>query len=204
VGGDLFDIRQSGPDAFYVLIYDVSGHGIAAALVSAMARMSFENAQKQMFSPAAIMAHVNTDLCRLSEASMFVTAFVGRIDLKEKRLVYCRAGHCPPVRVSRNNTALPENLTAGGLVLGHRNDFAYSDAVLSLDTGDRLLFYTDGIIESRNSAGEFYGRERLHRFLGQTRTLALTDVRDALVQDVKTFAGRPDFDDDFTFILADI
>ncbi len=204
VGGDLLDIKDLGQGRFALLIYDVSGHGIAASLISAMAKMSFENAFKQTLSPATIMELVNRDICIVADASMFLTAFLCIIDIRKSTLTYTRAGHCPAAIFSLEREGAPYILAEGNPLIGNRTDFEYTEYNIPIRKGDRLFMYTDGLVELRNDKDEMFGKSRLFQILSSTLNLNIDIVKAKVLSDAGGFANGREFEDDITFTIVDI
>src|SRR5262249_22522545 len=148
--------------------------------------------------PASICSSVNRLLCRNMASGRFATFCYARIDTAGRRIVYSNAGHNPPLVVRQNGSI--ERLGEGGMVLGVRPDTASEQAGLPLTSGDRLLFYTDGITEARSPAGDEYEEERLATAALASRTLPVDAMKDALLADVNAFTGGQ-FEDDATLIV---
>jgi sigma-B regulation protein RsbU (phosphoserine phosphatase) len=204
VGGDLADIKKHSADLYSIIIYDVSGHGIGASLISAMAKLAFEHAISSSTNPSEILRMVNVDLCHLTHATLFLTAFVGIINLDKMEISYARAGHCLPEILSNRRSISPYSLAGGGPVLGHSKEFKYETFTENLLQGDRLFFYTDGLIEARNANELFFERSRMNQMLRSTLHLAPKLAADQLMADVnKHMRGEP-FQDDVTFLMVDI
>ncbi len=204
VGGDLFDIKTISPEKYMVLIFDVSGHGIAASLIASMAKMSFENAFKQTLSPAAIMELLNRDICIVADASMFMTAFLCVIDLGKGELTYSRAGHCPPAVFSSKRPLSPILLREGSPLIGNSPEFDYFDYKFKLEQGDRLLLYTDGMIELRNNNDDLFGKNKLFNIISSMLGNSVNATKLELLRKAYEFAENRAFEDDITFILVSI
>ncbi len=204
VGGDLVDIKAISSDKYTVVIYDVSGHGIGASLISAMAKLAFEHALLVSDDPSKVLELVNNDICRLTHATLFLTAFIGIIDLSNYSITYARAGHCLPEIFNNKRGTFPFVLTGGGSVLGHSNEFVYESFSENLVPGDRLFFYTDGLIEARNSDEQFYEKIRMNHILKSTVNMAPKLAADRLVKDVSMHMKGHPFQDDVTFLIVDI
>lgn len=203
VGGDMLDIRDLGQGRFALLVFDVAGHGIAASLISSMARMLFNTAFRQTASPAETLNRVNRDICAAMEPSMFLTAVLCVIDVNANTLSYARAGHCPPALFSVSRP-LPELLENGGPVLGNSPAFVFEEYAVSVRPGDRLLMYTDGVIEIRNRQDQFFERRRLFDHIRESLALPVDQVKAQFLKAATAFNGSGKFDDDMTMILADI
>jgi sigma-B regulation protein RsbU (phosphoserine phosphatase) len=200
VGGDCFD-TLSFPGALGVSIADIAGKGLPAALLMSNLQAAVRAFAQDTAAPASICSSVNRLLCRNMASGRFATFFYGRIDAAGRRIVYSNAGHNPPLLVRADGSVA--RLSEGGMVLGVFPDNAYEQAELPLASGDRLLFYTDGITEARNPAGEEYEEEKLSAAGQASRRLAVEAMKDAILTDVNTFTGGQ-FEDDATLIVVGI
>jgi phosphoserine phosphatase RsbU/P len=200
VGGDCFDTLAFG-NGLGVSIADIAGKGLPAALLMSNLQAAVRAFAQETAAPASICSSVNRLLCRNMASGRFATFCYARVDPAGHRIVYANAGHNPPLLVRSNGSI--ERLSEGGMVLGVFPDNHYEQAELALGSGDRLLFYTDGITEARNSAGDEYEEERLAAAALASRTLPAEAMKDALLDDVNRFSGGR-FDDDATLIVAGI
>jgi phosphoserine phosphatase RsbU/P len=203
VGGDFYDFiaRPSGPVT--LALGDVSGKGISASLLMSITHTVLRNAARFMPlpSPASIISRVNSDLYDdLTEVSMFVTAFVGQIDLEHRQLMYMNAGHSPVIYCPRGGPA--RLLAAEGLPLGIVPDDAAEDQVLPFNCGDVLVVASDGFSEASAPDGELFGYDRLlhliERLAGGTAASMIQGMYDA----VTTFGQNRPQDDDQTLIVV--
>ncbi len=161
VSGDFYDFIMIDEHRIFMLMTDVSGHGVPAALVTAMAKMAFDRHVKSGMSISQILKQVNIDLCAAINTDHYLTAFVGILDLRTGGLKYSRVCHPYPV-IYRHKTKSLEHLEMrGGFFLGMFEDNNYSEEETVLNPGDLLFVYTDGINESFNNQDELYGRKRL-------------------------------------------
>ena len=144
---------------------------------------------------------MNRLLCRNMASGRFATFCYARIDAAGRRIVYSNAGHNPPLLVRAGGAV--ERLTEGGMVLGVFPDNTYEQAELPLGSGDRLVFYTDGITEARNAAGEWYDEDKLAAAASAARTEPVEAMKDALLAEVNAFTGGQ-FEDDATLIVVGI
>jgi sigma-B regulation protein RsbU (phosphoserine phosphatase) len=200
VGGDCFD-TLSFPSGLGVSIADIAGKGLPAALLMSNLQAAVRAFAQDTATPASICGSVNRLLCRNMASGRFATFFYARIDAATRRIDFSNAGHNPPLLVRPDGSVA--RLTEGGMVLGIFPDIAYGQATLALGSGDRLLFYTDGITEAHNAAGEEYDEGRLTAAALASRTLPVEAMKDALLGDVSAFTeGR--FDDDATLIVVGI
>ena len=209
VGGDFFAVR--GPEAFgsesdgrhAFFIADACGHGVSAALISAMAQLSFDHAlARGVHNPAGILSLVNRELLPYLLAEHYLTAFAMVIDRDTGLATYGNAGHRACISVSPSGEV--SLLNTDGFILGMFPEDTYEDRSLQLRRGHLLLFYTDGIVEARNSAGEEYGTERLIATLTQFRQAEAEALLRAIEADARRFAGGVPMRDDVTLLLIRI
>jgi sigma-B regulation protein RsbU (phosphoserine phosphatase) len=200
VGGDCFDATASGASVG-LTIADVAGKGMPAALLMSNLQAAVRAFALEGERPAAVAASVNRLLCRHMVSGRFVTFCFAWIDPGARRVTYVNAGHNPPLLIRRDGTM--DRLGEGGVVLGVFPDAAYTQADTALQAGDRLIFYTDGITEARNAAGEELAEEGLARIALDGRTLSADDLNSHIAREVNAFAGGA-LDDDATIIVAEI
>ena len=158
VGGDLFDffIRD---DKLYFSIGDVAGKGVPAALVMAVTRSMFRSASLSNTSPKLIVESINRSVCQSNDSFMFVTLFMGVLDLKTGHLLYTNAGHEPPVLVGGAHTRFIN--VNNNIPLGLRSDWEYTEQKSLIDKGTTLFLYTDGYTEAETTEHEQFGRQRM-------------------------------------------
>ena len=200
VGGDCFDTLAFG-SGLGVSIADVAGKGLPAALLMSNLQAAVRAFAQEAAAPASICGSVNRLLCRNMVSGRFVTFCYARIDAAGRRIAYSNAGHNPPLLVRAGGGV--ERLSEGGMVLGVFPDNAYAQAELPLRSGDRLLFFTDGITEVRNPSGEEYDEDRLAAVASSVRTQPVEAMKDAILADVNAFSGGH-FEDDATLIVVGI
>ena len=198
VGGDCFDTLAFGA-ALGVSIADIAGKGLPAALLMSNLQAAVRAFAQESTSPASICGSVNRLLCRNMASGRFATFCYARIEPAARRIVYANAGHNRPLLLRADGTV--SELSQGGMVLGVFPENTYEQAEMPLASGDRLVFYTDGITEARNAAGDEYGEERLTAAALAIRTLSPEAMKDALLADVNTFTGGR-FEDDATLIVV--
>lgn len=195
VGGDLYDFYFVGEDRICFTIGDVSGKGVPAALMMAITKTLIKLSAGKNESPADIMMEVNNAIAADNPHTMFVTLFIGILDLKTGRIIYSNGGHNPPILVSTQRACHYVKGTSGPLV-GVMADISYNELALELFPGEALFLYTDGVTEAQNPAKEFYTDERL---LNKVSGLAESKCEETVLSiksDVKSFADtEPQFDD---------
>ena len=200
VGGDCFDTIGFG-SAIGVSVADIAGKGLPAALLMSNLQAAVRAFALDAAAPASICASVNRLLCRNMAPGRFATFCYARIDAAARRLVYSNAGHNPPLHIAGNGTLTPMNV--GGMVLGVFPDIKYEQAELALGSGDRLVFYTDGITEARDEAGDEFGDERLMAVAADLRARPAEAMKTALLDEVNRFTGGR-FEDDATLIVVGV
>lgn len=206
VGGDLYDIIITPRQKIAILIFDVSGHGIPAALIGAMAKMLFANYIEKTESPAEVFQEVNKQLCHFIKTEQYLTAFLGIIDPIKNAMTYSRAGHVPPL-VYDSRASTITKLDSKGFFIGHSallNIAEYWDHQIQLTPGDKILFYTDGITEGCSSEGKLYGSERLKHAFSTYGALDIKDLLDNLVDNQAEFRNGTPLRDDFTLLCVEI
>ena len=200
VSGDFYDVVPAGPNAWLVAIADVSGKGVPAALLTSMLQASLRTQAGGTSSVAEIISAINRVVCQSASSSgKFATFFLARVDLEPLRLTYCNAGHNFPVLFRRDGAL--QSLETGGTVVGMIEDFLYQQETVELGPGDRVVMFTDGVSEAENAAGEMYGEERLHAFAAaQPRELAVRELSDRILADVRAFLDGTEAGDDITLV----
>ncbi len=165
VGGDLYDIIQLSPDLLAFYIFDVSGHGVSAALISAMAKVSFATHFQASNSPETVLARVNADVAKYISRNFYITAFAAVLDLHSNRLTYCNAGHVYPLLWRRPEKTFSP-LKTPGLLLGVFEEGRYENRHVHLQPGDWFFLYTDGLFGLFSDNNETAGRAHFETFIG--------------------------------------
>jgi len=199
VGGDFYDYRFLDDDRLSILIGDVSGKGVPAALFMAMTQTLFKGFASPTRTAAEIMSRVNNALCDESHTGMFVTLIYGVLDFRSGALELCNAGHLPPVLIRRDE---PARLLQGERhpALGLLRDCQFTSAHFQLQPDDGLLLYTDGVTESVNSAHELYGAARLEELLARLAGGSAGEITAAVIRDVRAHSGNQEPADDLTVL----
>jgi len=199
VGGDYYDFFEIAKDRIGVVIGDVSGKGVPAAMLVASLQAVFKNlAHRDKMSPAQVIEELNRYLCDNAKAGQYATIFYGIFELDTSTFTFCNAGHCPALLVK---THYADRLGEGGLVLGIDPGHRYEEGRVRIDGGDTLCFYTDGITEQSGPQDQEYGEHRLIDFLRANKNLPLAALQDSLFASVLAFGGGRQ-DDDITTIIA--
>nr|MCU0305814.1 serine/threonine-protein phosphatase [Thermoanaerobaculales bacterium] len=203
VAGDIYDFLTPAPGTLGVLVADVSGHGVPAALIASMVKVAVRSHADQARRPAELLARVNRTLCGSFEHG-FVTAAYVLLDLERREIVAASGGHPFPL-LRRATATTVEEIGGRGFLLGRFSDAAYHEERLPLERGDRLLLYTDGIVEARSPTGEELGEQRLRRRLLDSAALSADELGDEVIGEVRRWigAGRQP-EDDLTVVVVDV
>ena len=197
VAGDLYDYVVAESTRAGLLIADVAGHGVPAALIASMVKLAATTQRSHASNPAAVLLGMNSALHGNTQ-SQFVTAAYVYLDAQANELRYSAAGH-PPMLLLRDGmvTEIAEN----GLMLAAFDFATYDTTARPLQQGDRLLLYTDGILEAADSSGEFFGQTNLSKLLQDTITLSAQKAADHIIHSVQKWAASQD--DDLTVLICD-
>lgn len=208
VAGDFYDFVVVDDRHIGVLVADVTGHGVPAALIASMLKVAFAGQTAHADDPARVLSGLNRVLCGKFEGH-FITAAYVFVDLDKLALRYAGAGHPPLLIAPRTKTHAREResreIEENGLILGLFPEATYSSVEIQLDAGDRILLYTDGILEAMNAAREEFGKSRLKEFLAAS-TASASHFADALLLELRRWSGADaerTRDDDITLLILD-
>ena len=199
VGGDFYDFFLIDDNHLAVVVADVSGKGIPAALFMMVSKSFIKNEVLEGKHVDEVFCEVNNQLCENNKENFFVTAWLGILDLTSGALTYVNAGHNPPVILRRDGSVEWMRMQPG-LVLAAMMDIPYSGNETRLERGDRLLLYTDGVTEAMNEQEEMYGEERLEQLLADSSDMTVTETVMRLREDIRNFAGDAQQYDDITIL----
>src|SRR2546425_8016394 len=199
VSGDYYDWMRIYDDQIAIMIADVAGKGVPAALLMAFLRASLRAASHIGYATHISMAKVNYLLWESIERNQFVTAFYGILDATNGTLAYANAGHNPPLLVDADGHA--RFIEQGGLPLGMFRDTRYYEYYLTLEPGQLLMLYTDGATEAFNAQNEEFGPEQLVRSVKAARDLSARELIDAVQRDVVDWTDGRGAHDDVTFFV---
>ena len=197
VAGDFYDFVLADDARAGLLIADVSGHGVPAALIASMVKLAATSQRSQATDPAALLAGMNIALHGNTQ-NQFVTAAYVYLDAEAREFRYSAAGH-PPMLLLRDGAV--SEIAENGLILAAFDFAAYQSTSHALQPKDRLLLYTDGILEASNKSGEFFGAERLSGLLQSTARSSAHEAADRIIQTVKQWSSSQD--DDLTVLVCD-
>ena len=201
VGGDLYNAFVRDGKLFFC-IGDVSGKGIPSALIMAIIQALFRNIASREDNPSHIMKRLNETACRNNKANIFVTLFVGVLDLPTGHLHYCNAGHELPIMIrTQNSKAEISNLEAKpNLPVGLFEDFEYEMQTMQMQPGSALFLYTDGLTEARNAKGKLFGRDRVGQMIAEAGTTNPKQLVEAAIECWQKFIGETEQSDDLTLL----
>jgi sigma-B regulation protein RsbU (phosphoserine phosphatase) len=206
VGGDFFDVIPLevvplGTGKLGIMIADVSGKGIPAALFMALSRIVVRvNATWYASKPAAAIRDANTIISHDSKSGMFVTLFYGLLDSTSRTFTYVNAGHNPPIHYRAADSTLSE-LVATGIAIGVQDNVQYTQDTMQMAQGDLLILYTDGITEAEDAQLDMFGVERLKDVTIAARALPSGDIIQEILNAVRTFTGDHPQSDDITLMV---
>jgi serine phosphatase RsbU (regulator of sigma subunit) len=204
VAGDVYDFVHRGDDRLGILVADVSGHGVPAALIASMVKGAFRAQTDHLDHPGRTLDGMNRILTG-QLGREFVTASCTYIDGRAGTVRYAGAGH-PPLLVQSPDADQCRSIERNGLILGQFNEATYSSVEWSLGARDRLLLYTDGLLEATNRGGEEFGETSLRQFVARNHRLSTEAFADALLASVAGWTGiKPgeSFADDLTLVVVD-
>lgn len=201
IGGDFYDFVED-ESSVAILIADVAGHGIPAALYASMLKIAFHNLREQAKFPEKLLKELNDVMVDRGERT-FISCAYTLVDFKNKRLLHANAGHLPLLLQEPGRTRVRKIQPPGG-VLGVRKAAAITVEMQHLQPKTRLALYTDGVIELINRRGEFFEEDRLIAILEEMRDRPLAEVKERLLTDLRNFAEGEAFLDDVTFVLIDL
>lgn len=205
VGGDFYDFLLVDDRRIGILVADVSGHGVPAALIASMVKVAIAAQQEHADQPARVLAQMNQILCGKLERQ-FVTAAYAYLDLDAGRLVTAGAGH-PPALLWNDRERRVMDVASTGIMLGQFPDAGYETTSHDIGPGDCLLLYTDGVIETTDDAGDFFDPDRLRAFL-EARHDAGAELGANLLDHLASWSGRDlytgGFEDDLTVVTVSV
>ncbi len=205
VGGDFYDFQVADSDKLGVLIADVSGHGVPAAIVCAMLQVAYSFYKKNDINPSILMNKINTIMCNYSHGR-YTTASYVTIDMMTRKLYYSNAGHRPLI-IWRESEEQLIKVKLYGSPVGLFEDGKFSLKTLDLYHGDRVILYTDGLIELRNMDKDIFGEENLFESIRIYKDLPAGEFTDSIINHAREWSGSESSghqDDDLTLIVVDV
>ena len=199
VGGDFYDFFLVDDDHLALVIADVSGKGVPAALFMVIAKTLIKNHAQNRETPGEVFTQTNAQLCEGNDAGLFVTAWMGVLEISTGKFVYVNAGHNPPL-LKRAGGQYEWLKSRPGFVLAGMEGIRYRENTLELMPGDTLYLYTDGVTEATSSAQELYGEERLQAALNEASELPVSQLLPRIKNCIDTFVGDAEQFDDITML----
>ncbi|MGI9530317.1 SpoIIE family protein phosphatase [Lutimonas sp.] len=195
VGGDFYDFHFLDENHLYFAVGDVSGKGVPAALEMAVAKTLLKSRAATDHSTASILTQVNNEIAKDNDAYMFITVFIGILDIETGKLVYSNAGHNPSYVIgAHDNIAILDDLH--GPVIGAMEGMTYKESEVFIDKDDIILSYTDGVTEAQNTKEEFYSTKRLVNLIENRNYDSTKSLTDLIIKSVNEFEeGTEQFDD---------
>jgi serine phosphatase RsbU (regulator of sigma subunit) len=195
VGGDFYDFIPVSQDKWGLVIADVSGKGVPAALFMALSRTLIRANAVDNPTVSYAIVKANKMIAEQERANMFVTLFYGVLDVKKKSITYVNAGHNPPIVLSKKGGDIVM-LAAKGIALGVMSDIVLEEKEVSLREGDIAILFTDGVTEAINGKQVQFGQERLAKLIVESHTLSAEEIVKRIEREVSAFSeGQPQFDD---------
>ena len=199
VGGDFYDFFLVDDDHLAVVIADVSGKGVPAALFMVIAKTLIKNHAQNKDTPGQVFTQTNEQLCEGNDAGLFVTAWMGVLEISTGKFVYVNAGHNPPL-LRRNGGKFEWLKSRPGFVLAGMEGVRYRENEMELQPGDMLFLYTDGVTEATNANQELFGEDRLLEALNEQPRLPVSALLPKIKKSIDHFVGEAEQFDDITML----
>ncbi|MBI5680288.1 MAG: SpoIIE family protein phosphatase [Methanobacterium sp.] len=201
VGGDFYDFIPIGKEEMGLVIADVSGKGVPAALFMAFSRTVIRAKTTETQKAIDIIKNANRLITSEAESGMFVTLFYGILNCIERTFTYVNAGHNPPL-IFKSKTDRIKILKTEGIAIGALEEVIFEEKKIKLETGDMIIFYTDGVTEALNNEEEQFGDKRLFKLLKENKDLSPSKMVSKIIDEVEEFSGgRTQFDDITLMVL---
>ena len=202
VGGDFIDFYYKNKDELILFICDVSGHGVPAAFLATMVKMTIQNCYERMLKPTEALKKIHNSLIG-KMSGHFISAIYCSIDLITGVLRYSNAGHLPIIQITKDGSA--KYISSKGRVISEILPVKVEEQVILLSEGDKIILYTDGITEARNSSNEMLGEDRLLAIVEENYTQTTNELCNIIYNSVLTFTGdnTGQFTDDITILAAE-
>jgi len=200
IGGDYYDVIKMAEGEYLLVIADVSGKGIPAALLVSTLHAALHAYVRTSISLADLVQKLNESVYRDTPSEQYITFFVSVLNTRRNALMYVNAGHNPPYKLSIGSSEVSQ-LDVGGVPLGMFDSAEYETGMVDLQNDDNICLYTDGITEAFNRAAEEYGERRFVRCLTRNKELPLSRLKDAILVDIGSFTKSEPQSDDLTLLL---
>ena len=199
VGGDYYSVVRISDRHTVLCIADVAGKGLPAALLTSSLQAALQPLISQRLAPRELCQRLNRILCDLTPVGKFISFFYAVLDCVDNRLTYCNAGHNPPLLIRADGTSM--ELKAAGAVLGPFPDWFYEQSELQMRSGDKLLLFTDGLVEACNADEEPFGEHNLIRIARENPTSSAEELMGLLMRAASHHGGEH-FQDDASLIVV--
>jgi len=200
-GGDYYDVIEISKSRWGLLMADVTGHGTPAAVVMAITHLLMNSVVNTFLHPSTALKVINEKLNFHLAPTFYVTMFYGILDLDEMRMIYSSAGHDTMLLHRRRTGDVEELKTDRGFPLKLVESDEYDEKETILEPGDRIILFTDGIVEMRNGDGDLFGYERLINVTKRNTNKTAQDLVDSIVEELNAFCPRRPFKDDVTLLV---
>ncbi len=203
IGGDFYDFHLNSENNIGILISDVTGHGVPAALVAAMIKIIFADQKSSSEDPGLLLYNMNNAMLNKVKQTFATTAYI-YFDFKQNKILYSSAGH-PGLLIINKQDASIEVIQPKGKILGFMPNVEYKIQSLDLKSGNRIIMYTDGFLECRNKQDEEYGEKRFYRQLKESIPLKPEEVPRYIQENLALWNSENfEFEDDLTMIIIDV
>jgi sigma-B regulation protein RsbU (phosphoserine phosphatase) len=199
LGGDLFDLRRIDDKRLSIAIGDASGKGISGAILVSTLYAAFRTGRKKYLEVNEIIERLNNSVANLTKPGSYYTFFYGILNYYKGIFTYTNAGHNPPYLI--RNSGKFEQLDVGGIVLGFFKGIKYKMSEIKIETGDILVFYTDGITECKDDKDEEFGEKRFLDILLKNNSLSPKKLQEEIINSLISFTQRSVFSDDITLVI---
>ena len=200
VGGDFYNMFLIDENHLAMVIADVSGKGVPAALIMMITNTLIKNTALNGYSVDEVYYRVNNLLCEKNALNHFVTSWFGIFDLRTGKLEFVNAGHNPPLLYTKKNKKFEYLKTKPNLILAAMEDTKYQKHELTLEPGDKLFLYTDGVTEATSDKDELYGEQRLKDYLNNHIVQDIETTIKGVKEDIDNFIGTAEQFDDITML----
>jgi serine phosphatase RsbU (regulator of sigma subunit) len=203
ISGDVYDYFVIDDTHLGVMVGDVSGHGVQSGMVATAAKVGLHLLlERGVRTPSELLSGMNKAVLVTASSSLMMTAVVAIVDLDDRKIVYANAGHNYPYIYYSATKTIEKLDKTGGFPLGFDSGSVYDEAVVDFNANDRLLLYTDGIVEARNKGEEEFGYERLEAVLLDGFSSHPESLRCGLIDTVRNFTNVDEFEDDVTILIV--
>ncbi len=202
IGGDFFDIKRLDKNKVGIIIADVSGHGVSSAFITTMFKSQFDLYAPQSLSTAETLSNLNREFTHMIHTEHYITAFYSIIDTEEMKLYYSNAGH--PNQLLFHPNGEVKELSTIGFFLGMFEGTEYEEKVIELESGDRIIYNTDGILETENENHEQFGKAGIIKIMKENINKDIEEVSNSLLSELMMYMAEPNFQDDITILITEV